>query len=195
MPTYVDKPFACSLDDARAMVRLAEMKHVPLMSSSSLRYAPELVAAKGGKLGKVIGASTYGPAPTHPRNPGLFHYGIHATEMLYTLMGPGCQRLTCLSTPGAEVATGVWSDGRLASIRGIRDGAHDYGFTLFGSKGVATQGVSTEFIYRELLKQIVKLFETRMPPIDLRETLEIVAFIEAAKKSADAGGAPVDVRP
>jgi hypothetical protein len=178
------------------MVQTAEVKHVPLMSSSSLRYAPEVVAARGGKgtTGEVIGVTTYGPAPTHPRNPGLFHYGIHPTEMLYTLMGPGCSRLTCLSTPGAEVVTGVWSDGRVASIRGIRAGASAYGFTVFGSKGVSTQGVSTRFIYRELLKQVIKLFETRQLPIDLRETLEIVAFIEAARRSADAGGAPVEIK-
>ena len=77
------------------------------MSSSSLRYAPEVVAAKAA--GKIIGVTTYGPSPTHPRNPGLFHYGIHPVEMLFTLMGPGCKRLTCLSEPGAEVTTGVWS--------------------------------------------------------------------------------------
>jgi predicted dehydrogenase len=196
MPTYVDKPFACSLDDARAMVHTAEVKHIPLMSSSSLRYAPEVVAAKGGegKQGKIVGVSTYGPAPTHPRNPGLFHYGIHPTEMLFTLMGPGCTRVSCLSTEGADVVTGLWSDGRLATVRGIRAGSQAYGFTVFGSKGVATQGVSTQFIYRELLKQIVRMFETRMLPIDLRETLEIVAFIEAAKKSGDASGAPVEVK-
>lgn len=196
MPTYVDKPFACSLDDARALVRTAEVKHVPLMSTSSLRYAPEVVAAQGGRgpTGAVVGVSTYGPAPTHPRNPGLFHYGIHPTEMLYTLMGPGCTRLTCMGTTGAEVTTGVWSDGRLGSVRGLRAGASAYGFTLFGSKGVATQGVSTQYIYRELLKRIVALFATRQPPIDLRETLEIVAFIEAARRSADAGGAPVEIK-
>ena len=120
IPTYVDKPFACSLADAKALVEAAERKHLPLMSSSSLRYAPEVVAAKGGKgtTGEVIGVATYGPAPTHPRNPGLFHYGIHPTEMLFTLMGAGCKRVTCLSTPGAEVTTGVWSNGRLATIRG-----------------------------------------------------------------------------
>lgn len=196
MPTYVDKPFACSLADARAMVKLAETKHIPLMSSSSLRYAPEVVAAKGGmgSTGAVIGVATYGPAPTHPRNPGLFHYGIHPVEMLYALMGSGCSRLTCLSQPGAEVATGIWSDGRIAGVRGIRAGQSAYGFTLFGDKGVATQGVSTQYIYRELLKQIVSMFETRQLPIDLRETLEIVAFIEAAKVSADAGGAPVEIK-
>lgn len=196
IPTYVDKPFACSLDDARAIVETAERKHLPLMSSSSLRYAPEVVAAKGGMgaTGKVIGVSTYGPSPTHPRNPGLFHYGIHPTEMLFTLMGAGCKRVSCLNTPGAEVTSGVWADGRIGTIRGIRDGASAYGFTLFGSKGVATQGVSTQYIYRELLKQIVTMFETRRPPIDPRETLEIVAFIEAARKSGDSGGAPIEIK-
>lgn len=195
MPTYVDKPFACSLADARAMADVAMRKHLPMMSSSSLRYAPEVVAAKdpNSPLGAVVGATTYGPSPTHPRNPGMFHYGIHPVEMLFTLMGPGCARLTCLSTPGAEVTTGVWADGRVASIRGIRAGKQDYGFTLFGSKGVATQGVSTKYIYRELLKKIVQMFQTKEAPIDLRETLEVVAFIEAARKSADAGGAPVEI--
>ena len=72
-------------------------------------------------------------------------------------------------------------------------GAREYGFTLFGEKDVITQGVSTQFIYRELLKRIVSFFETRQLPIDPRETLEIVAFIEAAKKSGDAGGVPMTV--
>jgi predicted dehydrogenase len=195
LPTYVDKPFACSQDDARALMTLATTKHVPIMSSSSLRYAPEVVAARGGKdpAGDIRGVSTYGPAPTHPRNPGLFHYGIHPVEMLYTLMGAGCRTLTCLSNADGEVATGVWDDGRIASVRGIRKGRADYGFTLFGTKAVETHGVSTQFIYRELLKQIVRMFETKEMPIDPRETLEIVAFIAAAKQSADAGGAPVGI--
>ncbi len=197
IPTYVDKPFACSLADARAMVDLAAMKHVPLMSSSSLRYAPEVVKARSGEgdAGKAVGVSTYGPAPldTTGRNPGLFHYGIHPTEMLFTLMGPGCQRVTCLSDPNGEVVTGLWSGGRVGTVRGLRKGASPYGFTLFGEKGVATQGVSTEFIYRELLKAIVGMLQTKEMPIDLRETLEIVAFIEAAKASAEGGGTPVKI--
>ena len=38
------------------------------------------------------------------------------------------------------------------------------------------------------------MFETREMPIDLRETLEIVAFIEAARASADGDGKPVEIR-
>jgi hypothetical protein len=114
--------------------------------------------------------------------------------MLFTLMGAGCKRVTCLSEPGGEVVTGVWSEGRVASVRGIRTGKADYGFTVFGQKGVQTLGVSTQFIYRELLKKIVAMFETRQLPIDLRETLEIVAVIEAARQSAEAGGAPIEIK-
>ncbi|HEV3167848.1 MAG TPA: Gfo/Idh/MocA family oxidoreductase [Isosphaeraceae bacterium] len=194
IPTYVDKPFACSLTDARALVETAERKHVPIMSSSSLRYAPEVVAAREAPSGPITGAITYGPAHKHSRNPGLFHYGIHPVEMLYTLMGPGCKSVTCASGPNADVVTGLWTDGRVATVRGLPAGPDVYGFTVFTARGVKTEGVSSKYIYRELLRQIVRMFETRQQPIDPRETLEIVAFIEAALRSSESEGAPVAIK-
>ena len=38
LPTYIDKPFACSLADARQLADLAASHQVPIFSSSSLRY-------------------------------------------------------------------------------------------------------------------------------------------------------------
>lgn len=192
LPTYVDKPFTCSLADARKLMDAAMKRHVPLMSSSSLRYAPEVTTT--AKAGGIVGAATHGPATLHPtRNPGLFHYGIHPVEMLYALMGRGCKRLNCVGGPDGEVVTGLWADGRLGTVRGIRKGQADYGFTLFGEKSVANQPVSTKYIYRELLRAIVGMFETREVPIDPRETLEMVAFMEAAKVSLEGGGKPVEI--
>src|SRR5262245_3213443 len=184
IPCYIDKPFTCSVDHARKIVDLAEKKKVPVFSSSSLRYAPELVAfMKDEKKGKILGAMAYGPASEHERNPGLFHYGIHAVEILYTLMGPGCDRVSCVYEKGAEVTTGHWKDGRLASIRGIRAGAGSYGAIAFTEKGALPVPIGTAFIYRELLKKIVEMFATGKSPLDPHVTLEIVAFIEAARKS------------
>ena len=42
---------------------------------------------------------------------------------------------------------------------------------------------------RELLKKIVEMFETKKSPLDVAVTVEIVAFIEAALKSANNHGA------
>jgi hypothetical protein len=198
MPTFVDKPFACSLADAKSLVDLAARTHAPLFSSSSLRYAPEVVdgASADGPGGALIGALTYGPAPLDAtgRNPGLFHYGIHPVEMLFALLGGGCQSLSARSTDGVDLVTGVWSGGRIGCVRGLRQGKQDYGFTRFGEKAVSTHPVSTATIYRELLKQVVAMFETGRPPLDVAQTLEMVAFMEGAAESARGNCAEVAIR-
>ncbi|VTS06306.1 Gfo/Idh/MocA family protein [Tuwongella immobilis] len=195
IPCYIDKPFACSLKDALAIVELADKKKLPLMSCSSLRYAPELAEfVTKAERGKTLGALTYGPASLHPRNPGLFHYGIHAVEILYTLMGAGCSRVTAIYDKDVDLVTGHWKDGRVASVRGIRAGQSAYGATVFSEKGVQSLTIGTGLIYRELLKKIVCMFQTGKSPIDIRETLEIVAFIESANQSAANHGAGVSIR-
>lgn len=184
IPCYVDKPFACSVADAKAMVALAERKKLPIFSSSSLRYATEVVNyVEDAKHGKVLGASVFGPASLHERNPGLFHYGIHAVEILYTLMGPGCERVTCTHTKDTDVATGTWKDGRVATVRGNRAGGSAYGFTGFAEKGSQSFAVGTGVIYRELLKKLVEMFKSGKAPVPATTMIEIVAFIEAANKS------------
>src|SRR5262245_60232193 len=195
IPCYIDKPFTCSAADANKIVELAAKKKVPVFSASSLRYAPELVEymADARKHGKIIGALAYGPAPLFEkdatRNPGLFHYGIHAVEILYTVMGPGCERVSCTHEKDVDVVTGQWKDGRLATVRGIRAGKSDYGAVAFAQDGVKPLAIGTKYIYRELLKQIVAMFETGKPPVDVAVTLEIVAFMESALKSSMNHGA------
>jgi hypothetical protein len=192
IPCFIDKPFACSVADAEALITLAEKKKLAIFSSSALRYAPEIVEYLGKPTaGKLIGCQTFGPASRHERNPGLFHYGIHAVEMLYALMGPGCTRVSCVSDEGTDLATGYWKDGRIASIRGIRAGKAEFGVTLFAEKAVTHLSVGTKFIYRELLKQVVQFFKAGKSPVPVVEMLEIVKFITAANLSGENHGSVV----
>lgn len=198
IPCYVDKPYTCSVDDAKKIADLAAKKKLPVFSSSSLRYAPEVVEfVADAKRGKLVGCVVYAPASLSPipeRNAGLFHYGIHGVEMLYTLMGPGCKRVTCTHEKDVDVVTGTWADGRAATLRGIRAGASDYGFVGFSEKSVLPVKVGTKFIYRELLKKVVEMFKTGKAPLDIAETIELVAFIEAANKSGANHGAGETVK-
>src|SRR5262249_23432875 len=62
---FIDKPFAASYADAREIVRLGRETGTPFFSSSSLRFADDLQAmTRNEKLGGLLGAFTYGPAPT-----------------------------------------------------------------------------------------------------------------------------------
>jgi hypothetical protein len=191
---FIDKPFACSVADARKLVDLSQKKKAPVFSSSSLRYAPELAGYLAeDKRGKVLGALAYGPARVHEpdprRNPGLFHYGIHAVEVLYALMGPGCERVVCTHEKDVDVVTGRWHDGRVATVRGTRRGQADYGAVAFAEQGVRALTLGTKFVYRELLKQVVAFFREKKSPLDVAVTVEIVAFIEASARSAANHGA------
>lgn len=190
LPVFVDKPFATSVADAQAMLDAARRKGVPIMSASSLRYAQEVrqFQAQAATNGATLGAQTYSPASLHPRNPGLFHYGVHGVEMLYALMGTGCASVRCMFQEGAEVVVGTWTDGRLGLVRGTRQGTGAYGFTAFCEKGVVATPVDARFIYRELVQQIVGMFTTKTMPIPADELLEVVAFQEAALQSKEAGG-------
>lgn len=196
LPCFIDKPFTCSAADAKQLVALAARKKAPVFSASSLRYAHDVVSFnEDPKKSKLLGVVSYGPAPYHEskgsvaHNPGLYHYGIHAIEVLYTLMGPGCVRVSCTHEKGADEVVGRWSDGRLATVRGIRDGAAPYGFLAFTAGGVKHVSIGTRYIYRELLRQIVTFFQTRKPPVDPAVTVEMMAFIEAANRSAANHGA------
>jgi virulence factor len=195
IPTYIDKPFVIKVEDGLKIKELAEEHGVPIFSSSSLRYAPEVVDAQHDSegVGEVVGAHAFSPSSLHDANPGLAHYGIHGVETLYALMGPGCVELTCMSEEGGEVSVGRWADGRVASMRGTRAGAHAYGFTVWGDSGVRSERISTQFIYRELLRKIVEMWETGKAPLDLDETIEIAAFIAAAWESANNGGKVVEL--
>ena len=48
--------------------------------------------------------------------------------------------------------------------------------------------------YGPLLKEIVKFFQTGVPPVAPEETLEIMAFIDAAQRSEEAGSRPMRLR-
>jgi virulence factor len=189
LPCFIDKPFTCGVADAKKIVELAEKKKTVIFSSSSLRYTPDLVKFMDDKdRGKIEGVLAYGPASLHERNPGLYHYGVHAVEILYAVMGPGCQRVTCTHEKDVDVATGQWKDGRVSEVRGIRPGGA-YGFVAFTDKGVKHIALDTKLIYRELLKKIVEFFDKKKAPVDPAETVEMMGFIEAALKSGNNHGA------
>jgi Oxidoreductase family, NAD-binding Rossmann fold len=189
---FIDKPFTASYADASEIGRLSRAAGIPVFSSSSLRYADDLQAIKRNeKLGALLGAFTYGPAPTEPHHPDLFWYGIHAVEMLYTLMGTGCESVTRVRTDGADVVAGKWKDGRTGTMRGGRGGRQDYGAIAFGEKAVLSTVPPMKSDYRSLLVEVVKFFQTGTPPVPIEETLEIMAFMEAADLSKARGGAPV----
>ncbi len=188
---FIDKPVAASLTDAIAIFDAAKHYNVPIFSSSSLRYISGAEDVAQGKIGKVIGADTFSPCHLEPSHPEFFWYGIHGVEILFTIMGIGCKTVTMVHTPDTDMAVGIWQDDRIGSFRGIRAGKQVYGGNVFGEKGILALGNFEG--YNPLLVKIIEFFKTGIPPVRAEETLDIIAFMQAAEESMKKGGIPVDV--
>ncbi|HBV62955.1 MAG TPA: dehydrogenase [Rhodopirellula sp.] len=190
-PVFIDKPTGSNLAEVVAIFRAAAHFNAPMFSSSSLRYSDGAQAIRGGKVGRVLGCTTYSPCTLEPTHVDLFWYGIHGVESLYTCMGTGCRSVTHTSTEDFELAVGIWADGRIGSFRGIRAGAKGYGGIAFGEKGITEIGPYGG--YRPLVEKIAKFFRTSEPPIAANETIELYAFMQAAAQSKQQGGTPVEI--
>jgi len=186
---FIDKPMTASLKDAVKIFEASEQYGIPVFSSSSLRYVKGIDEINKST---VLGADTFSPATMEPSHPDLFWYGIHGVETLFTVMGTGCESVVRISSEDTDIVVGTWKDGRIGTFRGTRSGVHEYGGTVFTTKKNIVLGPYSG--YEPLLLEIVKYFDTGIVPVQPEETLEILAFMEAADESKRLGGKSVSLK-
>lgn len=192
---FIDKPFAASVADARAIVELAKQTGTPFFSSSASRFGADIPRLRDnpgvGKVTKVQGSSPLDKLKGHP---DLAFYGIHGVEAMYAVMGRGCVSVSRKIEGGADITTGKWKDERLGVYRSPAKDEKPPTVKVWGTEG------STEYVrdpsartYEGLVRAIAEFFHTGKPPVDAAETVEIIEFMEAAQLSYDRGGAEVSL--
>lgn len=123
-PVFMDKPLAISTADAESIFRIADEAKLRIFASSGFRYAKGLVDLlnKIHASGETIHSCTVRfwlqIQPTQGR---YFWYGIHASEMLLAIMGPGLKQVTAYSEGDLDHIAVEHLDGRRSSIIGARN--------------------------------------------------------------------------
>ena len=190
-PMFIDKPLASTLEDAREIARLAKAAGVPWFSTSTLRYGVTAL-----KAADISGVDVWGPGPLEEHHQlDLSWYAIHEAEMLFAILGRGCEEVTRTASADADVVTCRWSDGRIGTMRALRPYS-EYGAVIF-RKNAKRQDFEMKTITpvaHALDEEIVKFFQTRVPPVANEDTLELIAFLDAAQRSKEAGGRPTRLR-
>ncbi|MCD4849447.1 gfo/Idh/MocA family oxidoreductase [Arthrobacter sp. AK01] len=197
-PIYVDTRFAPTLAEARTMLAQAQASGALVLAGSPKRFTPEFQAALTG--GPCQSVSLDGPLPTQPGHPGLAWYGVHLVDLAVAALGAGPEALTVdAGRPGSDgdatTVTVRWGDGRVVAMKGEAD------WSPFTTGRIESDGGCAEFSIEAgppmlvgLLEGIVKSIRSGTPNVPLREILSIVAIVEAANRSLEAG-LPVPLPP
>lgn len=189
-PTYIDKPFTVKYAEALEIARLAKEAGVPVMSTSGLRYDELLVKATAPGAAPILGVDTFGPMNIEPTQPGLFWYGIHQAEMIVAALGTGCVEAKATTTENQDLVSFKWADGRMASLRGLRQAHSKFGLTIHTKAGYEFhEPGSGRPLYALLVEAIMQSLPHGRSAIPIEQTLEIVKILEAANKSRETGQA------
>jgi virulence factor len=185
VPTFVDKPLSPDPGEAAELIALAQQAGAPLMSCSALRYARELAEAREriAALGKIRCAT--GTAPNE-----LVFYGIHALELVHTVLGPGVEWVQNIGDEERAFVRCGYPDGTSIMLQVLGPGGYPgmHG-CFYGERGgvhVAVEDAAA--FYGNTLMEFARMVETRRMPIPLDTTLEIIRVLAAGKRSQQQGG-------
>jgi predicted dehydrogenase len=189
VPTFVDKPMAVDLVEAKGLFALAADKGTPVTSSSALRFATELEGSRAQfeALGALSSVVSVGPGE-------WYYYGVHAVEQLYAVTGPGVEWVQRFTWPDRDLAVLSYADGPVAVVQTLRDAKYAFHLTAYGANGHHEVEIKDfDAFYTGQVRAAVEMARTGNPPIAPAETLELLAVLRAGVQSAESGGARIRV--
>lgn len=186
IPVYVDKPLACSVADARTMIKAAQDAHVGFSSFSTLRFAPETVAFVEG-LRKTAGPLRAGTSAGHCEHDseygGIFFYGIHAVELMTAVWGYGVESVLALKHGPNVSALCAYANGATVTLEFLGDAKYVFHLSAFGKDGWATAEVGTGAAYEAGMTPILATLIEQSWPIDATHLVEPIQILAAVEKS------------
>jgi predicted dehydrogenase len=203
----VEKPIACTLDEADAMLEAASDNGVLLQVAHNMRYVPALVAARAevasGAIGTLVGVRvSYGHAGPHDWAPEaawffdpelsgggpLIDLGVHAIDFVRYVTQLDISEVSAMTHGDGAVEDAAhvlfrFSSGATGSLHTswITTPAPDFGLTLFGTDGTLHVDSRTPLLVRDATgeKRVVELPEVPSNP-----------YVDFVRAIAGATGAP-----
>ena len=173
-PTYVDKPFAPSLEEAKAIFALAEKYNTRMFSSSSLRFGDGMKTIKqfefkpsDSALALVKGGGSNFP-----------EYVIHLLEMITSFIGIGAERVIYNGAGKYEHQLMIaYPDKRTAALTMLPCGP----FSMVANRGADTVCIDKmEHYFENFVDALFDFFADGIYPVEKEETLAVAALVEAA---------------
>lgn len=184
IPVFIDKPMATNVPDLRTFI---DWKNAgaKLLSSSGMRYAPEL-----GRFGSFPWQWLTGVTCNTWKR-----YGIHVLEPAYCLTGPGYVTVRA-SAQGQNVYVELLhQSGRVITLSVLPDAKAAFGcFHAYGEGGeLAVRFSDTYSAFRGQLLSFVDFALTGRAPHGFEETVELMTIVIAAEESLRRDGARIDL--
>jgi predicted dehydrogenase len=186
-PVLVDKPLACSVQDAHAMVDAAHSHDALLTSYSALRYVPDVTELMSclPALGPLRSVVASGPADPDSEYGGIFFYGIHPVDVALSMVPGTLGTVRADRVAESVVASTTISETRVTVtlVRPLDDASHvPFHAMGIGRAGIVASEIRTVGNYVAYgLTVFLEMIATGTPPIPYEDLLRPIEFLEAVQ--------------
>ena len=171
-PTYIDKTFAPSLEEAKEIFAIAEKHGTPFFSSSALRYEAALDDVADCRSITVFMSGRTAD-----------EYIIHDIEMVVKKLGVGANKVMCVLNGNQHFFHLGYADDRSACLVYAPFGLP--GSTIMESATEGKTVKSRSAIFNELIADILRFFGEKTVSFDVAQTLEAMKIRDAVLASRD----------
>lgn len=179
-PTYMDKPFAATVEDALQMQVLVEKYGTPFFSTSALRYATELDEVEDCTAIATMGGGM-----------AILQYLIHQIEMVVKKLGTGAKAVTMQKLCENQKLFSVTYEDDRSAVMHFAAGA-PFSVTMSSkSAETVTHSPVTSAIFDGLILDVVRFFETKEPSFPMAETMEANRIFAACLRAEQMPGEQV----
>jgi predicted dehydrogenase len=193
VPTWIDKPFACEVKDAQAIVELAQKHKTPITSLSILRTVPHftwfanrLVELDGVEFGTVKGGGTAMAGHIHAISAAqhIFGDGVDSVEA----MGEGELGFVHLNYGGKP---GRPSKGVMLNCDVGNTWHCNFYASAYSKEGAIHSDGIGDFLFPygalAIIEKAREMVETGKPPVPYSEIVENIAVATAARQAQKIG--------
>lgn len=189
LPVLVDKPLACSVADAEAIIAAARKNDALVTSYSAVSWAPRVQELQASRetIGEPRLVSTAGPADPNSEYSGIFFYGIHPVDVAFRLVSGPLGQVQVEQLPGSIVASATVGDARVV-VTTVEPGETRIPFhaTVIGTQGTMGGDVPLPKHYVDAgMDAYFTMLETGTPPIDYDDLLRPIQFLAAVREALE----------
>ena len=177
-PVFMDKTFTDSYASAKRIFAAADAANTPLLSSSSVRYADELVPYMGGCNSLLAFGSGV----------DMVDYAVHYLEFVVACMGVGISTVRHEQRGQQEWVHITYGDGRQATLAISMGEWLPFHVFLTDRDGVTANLPIGSPIFERQLAAVIHFFETGDAGFDRAQTLELMKARDAIFQSKENHG-------
>ncbi len=190
IPMFLDKPMADTVSASVEISEIGEANNTSFFTASSLRFGDQIVKVRE-EVSRPSLVTIYGPLGIAPAGSSIVWYGVHAFEMLESLLGTGAEEVTVIRDKKGAVGHVAYPDDRRGIVE-LTEGNWQYGGTVRNDEKASPFIVDSSMNYTRILQQMIPFFKGGTTPVMVNHSLEIIKLLEATQKAYDSGN-PVSV--